>query len=274
MAGASRVVASRQLSGCVRRPALLWVAVPTSRFLVCWWYTASLASGLRRGVGWPDVEPSWSAPGPDLDVWCLRAAELLAAPHGTGGGSRLLASMWFSSGAFDRVGVFPSRCVNGVGDTDVTDIAPVGLFRRGLCPSGRRGGAGITARAVCGTKSARVVLPGLEDLRDGCRSGKAGSLDPSRRPEVWRPRLRRGATQGRSSGCHASVWAQPVLLRLDGPGCICRAVPPAEWIAGAPCCPVRQARSPRGTAATAMQGANHGARFAGMGSARRPLLPR
>lgn len=149
-----------------------------------------------------------------------------------------------------------------------------GLWRqvteRGAVSSGRW----ITPHAACGTRSARAALRVLEGLRaDRSRSGRAGSLDPTRRPEPWRPRFPGGGTQGRSRGFHVSASIQPAPPKPDGPRCTCRAGPPVVRMAGAPCRP-GQARSPRGTAATAVRGANRGGRPAGMGSAHRPQLPR
>jgi hypothetical protein len=37
-------------------------------FIVCWWYTLTVASDLRQRVKSSASELIWPAPGPDLDV--------------------------------------------------------------------------------------------------------------------------------------------------------------------------------------------------------------
>lgn len=125
-----------------------------------------------------------------------------------------------------------------------------------------------------GRRSARAALRVLEGLwADQSRSGRAGSFDPTRRPEPWRPRFPGGGTQGRSPDCHVSASVQPVLLKPDDPPCTCRAGPHVVRVAGAPCRP-RRAYSPADTAATAVQGANRGDRQTSTGSASATMLDR
>lgn len=87
------------------------------------------------------------------------------------------------------------------------------LARRGAV-SGRRQ---IAPHASCGTRRASAALRVPEGPQaDRNRIRRARSLNPTRRPEPWRPRFPGGGTQERSCGFHSPRERFAALLRHIG----------------------------------------------------------
>ena len=115
-----------------------------SRFFVCWWYSAGtpLTCGIWQPLGprqdhWPGMVRILT----DADLGAYGSVGLpvvarseLPVPPGTGRQNRLLTSTWSNSTPFTPVRSWWFRCVDAVGDTDVTEVAP----RRPAGPLTRR----------------------------------------------------------------------------------------------------------------------------------------